>query len=106
MPDPHTPTEPSPAPNDALSAIVGLRPFLAGRTLSALSAQVLAVAVAWQTYALTHSVAALGLIGLAQFLPMLALVFISGHVPIAIIASVLCRSVRQSRSLARLPWRS
>lgn len=38
------------------------------------------MAVAWQTYALTHSVAALGLIGLAQFMPMLALVFISGHV--------------------------
>ncbi|GAB6854764.1 MFS transporter [Asaia astilbis] len=66
--------------DSALSAIPSLRPFLVGRTLSALSAQVLAVAVAWQTYALTHSVAALGLLGLAQFLPMLALVFISGHV--------------------------
>lgn len=80
MPEPLSPDASPPPPSDALRDIIGLRPFLAGRTLSALSAQVLAVAVAWQTYALTHSVTALGLIGLAQFLPMLALVFISGHV--------------------------
>ncbi|GBQ11022.1 MFS transporter [Swaminathania salitolerans] len=73
--------DPSPSSSDiALGRIRGLKPFLAGRTLSALSAQVLAVAVAWQTYALTHSVTALGWLGLAQFLPMLALVFVSGHV--------------------------
>ncbi|WP_222547056.1 MFS transporter [Asaia lannensis] len=80
MPEPQN-TSPVPdTPSEALRDIAGLRPFLAGRTLSALSSQVLAVAVAWQTYALTHSVTALGLIGLAQFLPMLVLVFISGHV--------------------------
>lgn len=65
---------------DSIRHLPGLRPFLAGRTLSALSAQVLAVAVGWQIYAITHSVMALGWIGLVQFLPMLTLVFVSGHV--------------------------
>ncbi|GBQ99109.1 MFS transporter [Asaia lannensis] len=80
MPEPQNTSSVPDTPSEALRDIAGLRPFLAGRTLSALSSQVLAVAVAWQTYALTHSVTALGLIGLAQFLPMLVLVFISGHV--------------------------
>ena len=61
-------------------AIPGLTAFLTARTLSACSAQILAVTVAWQTYEITHSVTALGLIGLAQFLPMLGLVFVSGPV--------------------------
>lgn len=65
---------------DSLHGLRGLRPVLVGRALSALSAQVLAVAVGWQIYALTHSVAALGFVGLVQFLPMLGLVFIAGHV--------------------------
>ncbi len=38
------------------------------------------VAVGWQVYALTKSPLALGLIGLAQFLPMLLLTLIVGHV--------------------------
>lgn len=61
-------------------AIPGLTAFLTARTLSACAAQILAVTVAWQTYEITHSVTALGLIGLAQFLPMLGLVFVSGPV--------------------------
>ena len=63
----------------SLRGMRGLVPILSGRALSALSAQVLAVAVGWQIYALTHSVAALGLIGLTQFLPMACLVFLAGH---------------------------
>jgi len=63
-----------------LLKLPSLKPFLVGRTLSALASQVLAVAVGWQIYALTHSIRALGFIGLAQFLPMLGLVFIAGHV--------------------------
>ncbi|MCQ9155792.1 MFS transporter [Acidomonas methanolica] len=72
-------TEFIPSP-DSLRGLKGLRPLLFARAMSALSSQVLAVAVGWQIYALTHSVAALGLVGLTQFLPMLALVFASGHV--------------------------
>jgi len=38
------------------------------------------VAVGWQVYALTHSTFALGMVGLAQFLPMLALNLVVGQV--------------------------
>jgi MFS family permease len=42
--------------------------------------QMVAVSVGWQMYDLTHSALALGFIGLAQFLPLLLLVFVVGHV--------------------------
>ncbi len=42
--------------------------------------QMQAVAIGWQVYGMTHSAFDLGLIGLAQFLPSLLLVFIAGHV--------------------------
>jgi MFS family permease len=38
------------------------------------------VAVGWQMYALTHSTFALGMVGLAQFLPLLLLMLLVGHV--------------------------
>jgi MFS family permease len=38
------------------------------------------VAVGWQMYDITHSALALGLVGLAQFLPLLLLVFVVGAV--------------------------
>jgi len=40
----------------------------------------LAVAVGWQVYALTHDPLALGLVGLSEFLPFLCLVMVGGHV--------------------------
>lgn len=42
--------------------------------------QIVAVAVGWQVYALTHSAFALGLVGLAGFVPSAALTFVAGHV--------------------------
>lgn len=39
-----------------------------------------AVAVGWQIYALTHSTFQLGMVGLAQFLPMVLLNLVVGHV--------------------------
>ncbi|CAH2930198.1 MAG: Uncharacterized MFS-type transporter [uncultured Paraburkholderia sp.] len=39
----------------------------------------LAVAMGWHIYALTHSAFALGLVGLAQFLPMFLLTLVVGH---------------------------
>lgn len=59
------------------------RPFAfywSARVLSAVSFQLQGVAVGWQIYALTHSALALGLVGLVQFLPMLALTLVVGHV--------------------------
>src|SRR5271165_7487040 len=50
------------------------------RICSTISFQMAAVAVGWQVYALTHSTFALGLVGLVQFLPMLLLTLLVGHV--------------------------
>ncbi|MBE7181767.1 MAG: MFS transporter, partial [Terriglobus roseus] len=54
--------------------------FWASRVLSSLSYQMIGVAVGWQMYELTHSTFALGMVGLVQFLPLLLLVLVVGHV--------------------------
>ena len=58
------------------------RPFalyFLGRGFSRFAAQTATVALGWQVYAMTGSAFHLGLIGLAQFLPVLLLVFVAGH---------------------------
>jgi MFS family permease len=54
--------------------------FWAGRVAGTMANQMLMVAVGWQMYDLTHSAWNLGLVGLFQFLPALALALVSGHV--------------------------
>jgi len=54
--------------------------FAICRFLVTLSWQMLAVAVGWQVYSLTHDPLALGLVGLSEFLPFLCLVIFGGHV--------------------------
>jgi MFS family permease len=54
--------------------------FWFARVSSTLAYQMLAVAVGWQIYALTRSPFYLGLVGLAQFLPMFLLTLVVGHV--------------------------
>src|SRR6202041_4091356 len=54
--------------------------FWLARICSTLSFQMAAVAVGWQMYALTHSTFALGMVGLVQFLPLLLLMLLVGHV--------------------------
>ncbi len=54
--------------------------FLLGRVSSSVAFQMLGVAVGWQMYALTGSAWYLGLVGLAQFLPMFMLTLVVGHV--------------------------
>jgi MFS family permease len=54
--------------------------FLVARVFSAISFQICAVAVGWQVYALTLSTFNLGMVGLVQFLPMVALTLVAGHV--------------------------
>lgn len=56
------------------------RRFLAARFCASLSYQIVSVAVGWQIYALSGSPLDLGLIGLAQFLPMMCLTLVVGHV--------------------------
>jgi MFS family permease len=54
--------------------------FWAGRVAGTMGNQMVMVAVGWQMYDLTHSAWALGLVGLFQFVPALALALVSGHV--------------------------
>jgi MFS family permease len=51
-----------------------------GRIVSILSFQMLMVAIGWQLYSITGSALDLGLLGLAQFVPMLVLTLLVGHV--------------------------
>ncbi len=54
--------------------------FWLARACSTLSFQMAAVALGWQMYDITHSTFELGLIGLIQFLPILLLSLLVGHV--------------------------
>jgi MFS family permease len=54
--------------------------FLVSRTASTLAYQMLAVAIGWHAYYITHSTFFLGLIGLFQFIPMFLLTLPVGHV--------------------------
>jgi MFS family permease len=56
------------------------RLFLAMRLPANLAVQVQSVAVGWQVYDLTHRPLDLGLVGLAQFLPVFGFALIAGHV--------------------------
>ena len=67
---------------DSAASLLRHRPFLLyfwGRGFSNFSRQIVAVAVGWQVYALTGSAFALGMVGLAQFLPTAVLTFVAGH---------------------------
>ena len=52
--------------------------FLVARVFTSLSFQMAGVAIGWLVYARTGSAYILGLVGLAQFLPMVALTFVVG----------------------------
>jgi MFS family permease len=54
--------------------------FWGGRLAGTMANQMLMVAVGWQMYDLTGSAWDLGLVGLFQFVPALALALVSGHV--------------------------
>ncbi|WP_075359627.1 MFS transporter [Caballeronia sordidicola] len=54
--------------------------FWSARVMSSVAFQMMSVAIGWQIYSITHSAFALGLVGLAQFLPMFMLTLVVGHV--------------------------
>ncbi|MDR3540419.1 MAG: MFS transporter [Desulfosporosinus sp.] len=54
--------------------------LMISRVSNSLAFQMLAVAVGWQMYSLTQSAFYLGLVGLVQFLPMILLTLVVGHV--------------------------
>jgi MFS family permease len=53
--------------------------FLTARFASIVGYQMVAVAVGWQIYDLTHRALDLGLVGLVQFIPSMLLVLVVGH---------------------------
>ena len=70
------------APSPATASVLRHRPFALfwfSRVLSTLAYHMQAVAVGWQVYALTGSAFYLGLVGLAQFLPMILLTLFVGQ---------------------------
>ncbi|WP_321818003.1 MULTISPECIES: MFS transporter [unclassified Paraburkholderia] len=75
-----TPLSDSGAATGSLVRNRGFQRFWGARVLASLSFQMLAVAMGWHIYALTKSAFALGLVGLAQFLPMFLLTLVVGHV--------------------------
>lgn len=54
--------------------------FFLSRFAATMSTQMMMVVVGWQMYNLTHSAYDLGMVGLAQFLPSLALTLVVGYV--------------------------
>jgi MFS family permease len=56
------------------------RLVMVGEFVNALGSQMIAVALGWEIYDRTGSAFALGLIGLVQILPVVLLVFVTGHV--------------------------
>ncbi|MFP8965745.1 MFS transporter [Pokkaliibacter sp. CJK22405] len=54
--------------------------FWISQIASSLAFQMLTVGIGWQMYSLTNSAMHLGMVGLAQFLPQLALTLVVGHV--------------------------
>src|SRR5690348_2517827 len=60
--------------------IADFRNYQIGAFLSEIGNQMQIVAVAWQIYELTHNPASLGLVGLANFLPILLFSLIGGLV--------------------------
>lgn len=64
----------------AVFGIGDFRLFGAARFLTGLAYQMQAVAIGWFVYDVTHSALALGLVGLAGFLPAVLCALITGHV--------------------------
>jgi MFS family permease len=67
----------------AQESLLAHRPFVqfwTGRVFATVGFQMQSVAIAWQVYELTDSAFDLGLVGLAQFVPMLLFSLVTGHV--------------------------
>ncbi|MDI4655746.1 MFS transporter [Xanthobacter autotrophicus] len=73
------PQAPAPPPSERLRDHPAFLLFCISRIASAFAYQILGVAVGWLIYSLTGSAVALGLVGLAQFLPLLLFSLIAGH---------------------------
>ena len=79
---PAEPPPPRPASHDPYAAfrVTAFRWFVASSFSMTVGAQIQAVIVGWQVYALTRDPLALGMIGLAEALPYIATALYAGHV--------------------------
>ena len=75
-------TQPPPPHHDPYLALRfrDYRLLFSGAFLAVLGEQMIVVAIGWELYERTGSALALGLVGLAQILPVIALALIAGHV--------------------------
>ena len=78
MSAPAQPSDPSPLTDSAWAP--NLLFYLASRFCAATAMTMLRAAIAWHVFALTNSAFHLGLIGLVQFIPALALTLVGGAV--------------------------
>ena len=71
---------PDPTPHDPYAAlrIANYRDYLVGNTLALVGRQAVVAVAIWQVYAWTHSSAMLGLVGIANVLPLLAFILPAG----------------------------
>jgi len=93
---------------DLIPSVFHHRPFklfLCARAATFMAFQMLAVAVGWQIYELTGSAMYLGLVGLAQFMPMFLLTLVVGHVATVTTAAVLHAYARPLRGWQPGCWR-
>ncbi|HEY4989511.1 MAG TPA: MFS transporter [Opitutaceae bacterium] len=78
MPPSHPTAASKPPPLILLHPAYGW--FWCARVASGLAFQIQAVAVGWQIYEVTHSTFMLGMVGLAQFLPIVLFTLVAGYV--------------------------
>jgi MFS family permease len=76
------------------------RLLLAGSVCAAVGTAIQAVAVGWELYARTQDAGALGLVGLAQFLPVLLLSLPAGHAADRFSRKVLLQAAQATMALA------
>jgi MFS family permease len=77
--------------------------LVASRVLASVGFQMLGVAVGWQLYALTGSALDLGLVGLAQFVPMVLLTLVVGSVADRCdrrLIAVVCETIKATAAAA------
>jgi MFS family permease len=70
----------SPAPTSGVLRIRDFRLYLGVRFMSSIAMQMQSVAVGWQIYDITSDPLSLGLVGLAQFLPMAGFILPAGDI--------------------------
>lgn len=75
-----SPEPQSPQPQASVFRHRGFRNFWLARLLVSFATQIISVSVGWQVYDLTRNPLDLGFVGLAQFLPSLLLVLVTGAV--------------------------